>query len=481
MPETDTILPMKAQTFDDKFQLRCAPFIQRMQADGAPAVLLDWFRHYYHKLVEQQHDLVPAAAIGEDVPVVEGANLSAPAGRGMLDRVVVIKLNGGLGTSMGLQQTKSLIPAKDGLSFLDILIRHILWMRKETRARVPLLLMDSYATHAASQAHVARYSDLLAGQSDLPCAICQHRVPRIRRDDLTPVTVPGQPDWEWAPPGHGDLYPLLHRTGLLRQLLASGFEYAFVANSDNLGATLDPAILDYVAREKIPFLMEVTDRTPMDKKGGHLCRTRDGRLLLREAAQCPPEDLADFQDITRHRFFNTNNLWVHLGRLAELLERAGGWLDLPLIVNAKTANPLEASSTPVLQLETAMGAAIGSFPGARALRVSRCRFLPIKTTNDLLALWSDAYVLNAEQNVVVNPRRQGPPIYIDLDPAYFRNFGEFKNRFLEGAPALVDCEQMSVAGDYYFEREVACVGRVSLRNQTRHPLLVPAGTVFKQR
>ncbi len=288
---------------------------------------------------------------------------------GLLDRTVIIKLNGGLGTSMGMTRAKSLLEVKDGLSFLDIGARQVLALRERFAAqapRLPLVLMNSFATRADSLAALERYDGLSA---DLPADIVQSRVPKLLDDgSLMPASWPADPALEWAPPGHGDLYPALAGSGMLATLVERGYRYAFVSNADNLGAVLDPRILAWLAHEQIPFLMEVADRTAADRKGGHLARRADGGLVLREVAQTLPEDLEAFQDITRHRFFNTNTIWLDLRVLASEFAR-DGVLELPMIVNRKTVDPADGASPAVIQLETAMGAAIDAFDGARALRV----------------------------------------------------------------------------------------------------------------
>merc|ERR1719238_1925627 len=194
-----------------------------------------------------------------------------------------------------------------------------------------------------------------------------------------------------GPPGHGDLYPAMLGSGTLDKLLGKGFKYMFVSNSDNLGATMDLKLLTYFAQSGAPFCMEVADRTDADKKGGHLAKTKEGGLLLRESAQCPDEDEKAFQDVTKYKFFNTNNLWVNLKELKKTMDANGGVLPLPVIKNGKTVDPRDKKSTKVLQLETAMGAAIASFATAGAILIPRTRFAPVKTTNDMLALMSDAY------------------------------------------------------------------------------------------
>ena len=97
-----------------------------------------------------------------------------------------------------------------------------------------------------------------------------------------------------------------------------------------------------------------------------------------------------FRDYRRWRYYNTNSLWIDLEAIAARFAD-GGTLELPVIVNHKTIDPRDPSSTPVVQLESAMGAAIGSFPGAALLEVPRSRFVPVKTTDDLLLLRSDVF------------------------------------------------------------------------------------------
>jgi UTP--glucose-1-phosphate uridylyltransferase len=337
--------------------------VEKMEREGIPEPAINTFRHYYEQVAEGETGMLPESEIEpvEDVQQLD----ELPEGDPPLDEAVVLKLNGGLGTSMGMTQAKSLIEAKDGKSFLDIIVRQV----KELG--VPLVLMDSFRTHDDALAALGDF------QSDLPLDFVQHKEPKIRTDDLQPVEWPDDPSLEWCPPGHGDLYTALLTSGMLDQLLERGYRYAFVSNSDNLGAVLEPRILAWMAREEIPFVMEVTRRTEMDRKGGHIARRPGGGYLLRETAQTPKEDLDSLQDIGRHRYVNTNNLWVDLQVLGDVMRERDGVLGLPLIVNKKTVDPGDKSTPEVFQLETAMGAAIGVFDGARPVAVPRRRFSPV--------------------------------------------------------------------------------------------------------
>ncbi|MGW8179107.1 MAG: UTP--glucose-1-phosphate uridylyltransferase, partial [bacterium] len=247
-------------------------------------------------------------------------------GRSQLSKTVTIKLNGGLGTSMGLEQANSLLEVKDGLSFLDIIARQSL------ASEVPLVLMNSFSTRTDSLSELSKYPALSKG---VPIDFLQHKVPKIRESDLRPASSPENPSLEWCPPGHGDIYTALVTSGTMEQLLKTGYRYCFISNADNLGAVIDNRILGYLVSTKSHFLMEAADRTEADRKGGHIARLSNavGKLILREAAQCSGNDWEHFQDIGRYKYFNTNNLWIDLLALDKLLQELKGILRLPMIRN----------------------------------------------------------------------------------------------------------------------------------------------------
>jgi UTP--glucose-1-phosphate uridylyltransferase len=372
---------------------------EKMRAAGVSEGARAAFARRFERLLEGDTGVVDGSELEpvHDLPAYE----DLPAGDPPLDRAVVIKLNGGLGTSMGLSGPKSLIEVKPGVSFLDAIVRQVLALRRRLAVRLPLLLMDSFATREPTLRALERYPDLAVG--DLPLDFLQSMEPKLSVDDMGPVEWPSDPQLEWAPPGHGDIYAALAGSGMLAALLERGFEYAFVSNSDNLGAVLDERILGWLAAERLPFLMEVAEGVEGERKGGHIAR-RDGRLVLRETAQVPEGD-DSFADYRRWRYYNTDNLWIHLPSLADRSEP----VDLPLIVNRKTVDPSDPRSPGVVQLESAMGAAVGAIDGAGALRVPRTRFAPVKTTN-----------------------------------------ADFEARFPSGPPSLVGAERLVVRGDVTF-------------------------------
>ena len=445
---------------------------------GEPA--LRAFEHAYRLVQSGDTGVIGEAEIEpvDALPRLEELQVDDDQRSEAVRRCVVIRLNGGLGTSMGLHQAKSLLPVRDGLTFLDVIARQVLALRRAHDAQVPLLLMDSYSTREDSLARLAAYPGLAAGE--LPLDFLQHKVPKLRADSLEPVQWPAAPALEWCPPGHGDLYAALAGSGLLDRLIDAGITHAFVANSDNLGATLDPSIAAWMSERDVPFVMEVATRTVNDRKGGHLARRRrDGRLVLRESAQTREEDRAALQDVSRHRYMNTNNLWLDLRAVRAVMDEHDGVVELPLIRNAKTVDPTDPDSPAVFQLETAMGAAIEVFEGAQALHVPRSRFAPVKTTDELLLVRSDAYELDeVSWDLRLAAARDGSAPEVSLDRSYFAMVDDFDARFGDGAPSLVGCDRFVVQGDVHFGAGVIARGDVRVEAAPGERVDIAAGSVL---
>ena len=423
---------------------------KRMEEGGCTPAQAERFAKRVEAFLDKRGGAIPESEIR---PVETLAALDElPARPELLEQAVILKLNGGLGTSMGLTGPKGLLEVKDGADFYAILLQQLDAFAKRDGFRPPLVFMNSFSTEEATTSRLRE----LGFSQKLPWSFLQSQVPKIH-DDGRPAEV--EEKYAWCPPGHGDLYASLLDSGLRDQLLERGYRYLFVSNIDNLGAVLDSRPLAYMEEHRIPFLMEVTRRGEDDRKGGHLAHTHNGALLLREVAQCPAEDLSHFQDISKHRFFNTNNLWVDLRAIEE------NWTELPLIVNRKPVIPHDEDSPKVIQLESAMGAAIGTVKGAGAIEVGRDRFFPVKTTNDLFALRSDLYRLNDAK--VLEPTVDKPTA-IDLDPEHYKMMGEF-DALVQGAPSLRECTRLKVRGPVIFCHDDVLQGDVELCNPEKAP------------
>ncbi|RHY01590.1 hypothetical protein DYB36_003132 [Aphanomyces astaci] len=467
-----------------------AAFEAKMLAEGLSQAAIKAFEYSYSALQSGATGMIGESTIESvnDIDYLEGRagsiRESIKPDVSLLKKTVVLKLNGGLGTSMGLDKVKSLLTIKGSDTFLDLTAKQIIEMRKNYNSNVRFILMNSFSTSDDTLEYLQKYPEIV---SDVDLELLQNKIPKIDAKTLQPAEWPLNASKEWCPPGHGDLYPSLLGSGKLDKLLAQGYKYMFISNSDNLGATLDLELLTYFAQVDTPcftdkpFLMECCERTENDKKGGHLARRlADQRLILRESAQCESSDEAQFQNIDKHRYFNTNNLWIRLDKLSEELKKQGGLIKLPMIKNAKTVDPKDASSTPVYQLETAMGAAIECFAGAGAVCVPRTRFAPVKKCDDLLLLRSDAYVVTDDFRLVLAPQTEGRATTVSLDSKQYKLVQQLEAALRGNVPSLVNCSRLTIKGNVGFAADVVFEGDVTIVNNAKEQKTILSGRYANQ-
>jgi UTP--glucose-1-phosphate uridylyltransferase len=438
---------------------------EKMRKEGLSEILIKDFLSKIEKVKMGETGKVKWETIGDLDPVQDEIDLEEIRKNYLirkesLSKLVVIKLNGGLGTSMGLEKAKSLIPIKDGRSFLNVVVEQVLYMRKKFNVEIPLLLMDSFNTQSDS-AEELKKSGLT---QKVESSFLQNKVPRIKKSDYTPIQTK-DPKEEWCPPGHGDMYLSLKQTGILDRLIAGGYEYAFISNGDNLGATIEPHILEYFAKNNLEFAMEMTPKTLADTKGGAIYRKMiDGKFMgleLLETAQVPKENEHEFSGMGKFRTFSTNNLWVNLKSLQKLMEQKIP--SLSLIVNPKNVEGID-----VLQLETAMGSAIGNFQKTKGIIIPRDRFAPVKKCEDYLIRRSDAYTLNEDFSLTMSPERKSKNLgenLVSLDDSYYKKIKDFDSLFKK-YPSLKYSESFTVKGKIEFDVEISLKGKVSFINQS---------------
>ncbi len=436
---------------------------EKMKSEGLSDAFINDFLEKVDQVRKGETGIVKWETVGDLDPKTDEIDLKKihenyPESQANLAKLVVIKLNGGLGTSMGLEKAKSLIPIKEGKSFLAVMAAQIEHIRKKYHIEVPLLLMDSYNTQKDSQEELKK----IGFKQKIGTSFLQHKVPRLDKINLSPVSLTSPKD-EWCPPGHGDIHFTLIETGILDQLIDMGYELAFLSNGDNLGATVDSHIVSYLLSEGIDFAMEMTPKTLADKKGGAIYRKLvDGkfqRYELLETAQVPLENEHEFSGLGKFRTFSTNNLWINLRSLRDRLRE--GHFSLSLIVNPKKVEGKE-----ILQLETAMGSAVGNFSKFKGIIIPRDRFAPVKKTEDYLIRRSDAYTLNEDYSLTMSKARKANglgEVLVNLDERYYKKITDFDSLF-KAYPSLVECEELNVEGEIEFDVAVKIIGKVKLIN-----------------
>ncbi len=377
-----------------------------------------------------------------------------------LSKLVVGKLNGGMGASMGCMGPKSLVEVRDKKAFLDLILEQVESLNREWDQKIPLLLMSSFYTHKETQVHL----NSLKLSSEIIC-FQQNKFPRLYLEGLSPLAPDKWGDQAYYPPGHGDFYQCVWQQGILEKLIDAGREILFISNADNLGAVVDPVILNYMDEFNIPFLMEITAKTPADVKGGTLYQ-QDGKLKLLEIARVPDDKVDEFCGQKKFKVFNTNNIWINLVALNNRMKK--GPLELNVMVKQKNLK-----ETPVVQLETAIGSGLECFERAVCLTVSRERFLPIKKTDDLLLVRSNLFNLN--NGKLIRKRKSYPLPIIKLGD-FLQNIENFQNAF-PTIPDLVDLEELKIDGDVRFEGTACLKGKIYLQG-LKKGLILPSGVVL---
>lgn len=445
--------PEKQQRFENEMDSFFALF-RRYLADKALGNTVNW-------------DKIKSPTESE---VVQYNTLKESGSTNNLSSLSVLKLNGGLGTSMGCVGPKSVIEVRDGNTFLDLSVRQIEHLNRKYDADVPLLLMNSFNTDADTAKIIKKYQ----GHRIRVKTFNQSRFPRIYKDSLLPVPLSYEDDLEtWYPPGHGDLFESLVQSGELDNLLAQGREILFVSNGDNLGATVDTKILDHMIETGAEYIMELTDKTRADVKGGTLINY-EGEVRLLEIAQVPKEHVEEFKSIKKFKYFNTNNLWINLKAIKRLVEQNA--IEAEIIPNAKTISK-GSSEINVIQLETAVGAAIRHFKGAHGVNVPRSRFLPVKTCSDLLLVKSDLFYLE-HGALKLDPIRDGYSNPLIKLGSHFKKVSGFQSH-IPHMPKILELDHLTITGNVNLGRDVSLKGTVIIVCNDGQRIDIPNGAILE--
>uniref|UniRef100_A0A0X3NYS5 UTP--glucose-1-phosphate uridylyltransferase n=1 Tax=Schistocephalus solidus TaxID=70667 RepID=A0A0X3NYS5_SCHSO len=460
-------------------------------------VQMESFQALFKRFIEASEDidwnkikLLPDDEIQaySQLPVITNQNVI----REQLNKLVVIKLNGGLGTSMGCTGPKSLISVRNDLTFLDLTVQQIEKLNTKYECNIPLVLMNSFNTQEETAKVLHKYKNLNVEIH----TFMQSMYPRLNRESFMPIvknvdsallgSSPSSPECfdhpavdlsGWYPPGHGDVYRSFVQSGLAATMLAAGKEWLFISNIDNLGASVDLNILNFLltggkGKSSPGFVMEVTDKTRNDVKGGTLV-AYEGRLRLLEIAQVPKDHVDEFTSVRKFRIFNTNNLWANLKEVEQLVTT--NQLAMEVIYNPKTLD----SGLNIIQLEEAAGAAIRNFQGAIGVNVPRSRFLPVKTTSDLLVMMSNLYALE-DGYIFMSPKRSFPSVPLVKLGEEFKKVKDFLGRFAN-IPDLLELDHLTIAGNVFVGRDVSLKGTVIIIANHGDKICVPPGSLLENK
>jgi UTP--glucose-1-phosphate uridylyltransferase len=261
-------------------------------------------------------------------------------------------------------------------------------------------------------------------------------------------------------------------SGVLDKLLGMGKEYVFLSNIDNLAATVSFDILDYMMEHGNEFIMEVTEKTRADIKGGTLIKYH-GKTKLLEIAQVPKEHVSEFKSIKKFKIFNTNNLWISLKAIKRVVtDDALKTIDI-------IQNPKVVKSVRYLQLETAAGAAVQFFEKSIGVNVPRSRFLPVKLTSDLLAVQSDLYKLD-HGTLVMNPERVFPSVPVVKLGDKYKYVSDYQKR-LGGKINILELDHLTISGDVYLGPNVTLKGTVIIVANEGERIDIPQGAILEDK
>ena len=411
----------------------------------------DWMQAWYEDSY-QNYKHGPKLQFTDVVPVSDGfVRYDALQESSELPRVAQIKLNGGLGTSMGCEGPKSLIQCdSSGRSFIDVIVD----MHERSPISSHLVFLNSFNTSSATSKFLnSTYPDLNWVE------VMQYPFKKINLATNEPFEE-ASPN-VLNPPGHGSVYFDLYHSGCLHQLQSDGVDYLFISNADNLAASCDARIAAYLKSSNCPFLMELTPKRETDVKGGTIVK-KQGKLTLWEIAQVSSDQMELFQS---QPVFNTNNIWVNVSALIQVIESNA--LALDLILNKKVKDGVS-----FIQMEYAMGSAIQSFSDAQAMIVPRSRFFPVKKTSDLFLLLSDFTRFDSSGQLQWDDNRV---INITCEPPFDTVAGFFDH--LTVVPSIHELKQLVLKGEIFFNHQVTLTGDVHISLNDSESLVIDESIV----
>uniref|UniRef100_H3AA09 UTP--glucose-1-phosphate uridylyltransferase n=1 Tax=Latimeria chalumnae TaxID=7897 RepID=H3AA09_LATCH len=392
----------------------------------------------------------------------------------LLKKLVVLKLNEGLGNDLGCKGPKSLICVRNESTLLDLTVQQIENLNNLHRSDIPLVLMNSSDTQEATKKILQEYAHSTVHIHTFN----QSSYPWVNKESMHSKaegwSTSKKETEKWCPPRHCDIYTSFCHSGLLQQFLSEGKKYVFISNGDNIGATIDLHILNYLLNHTIngkhcEFLVEVIDKIHADLKDRKLIQ--DEKKL--KDTQVPKVHMEDFTVAPEFKFFNTSNLWISLEALQRVHERET--VQAPSLGDSVAINQGKNE----IQLKKAIGMSIKSFDNAVGINVPHTRFLPINTTSDLLLVMSNLYCL--EQGCLhLNEKREFKTVPLVKLGTFFSKVQDFLQRF-ESIPDLLELDHLTVSGDVTFGKDVILKGTVIIIANHGERIDIPPRSILENK
>jgi len=148
-----------------------------MQKEGIAPSAIAAFESTFQSLVSGDSGMIQESSISPVLGLANAEEFTSVADASLLDKTVVLKLNGGLGTGMGLDKAKSLLTIKGSDTFLDLTAKQVIQMRKDYGMKVKFMLMNSFSTSKDTLDFFQKKYPELAKEEGLE--MMQNKVPKL--------------------------------------------------------------------------------------------------------------------------------------------------------------------------------------------------------------------------------------------------------------------------------------------------------------
>ncbi|XP_006359120.1 UTP--glucose-1-phosphate uridylyltransferase isoform X1 [Solanum tuberosum] len=357
---------------------------------------------------------------------LEPASEDATETKQLLDKLVVLKFNGNLGSDMGFSGPKSALEVCNGLTCLDFVVNHIESINSKYGCNIPLLMMNTPSTHDGIMKVLEKHPN----KNIHTFTQSQRQQENIEDMSESRTLNKSSAQEKLYPSNLLEVFLSLNSSGKLEPLISQGKEYFLLLQSENLAEVVDPKILNHLIKNSIEHCVEVMPTTSGTEETS--LPPQEGRIQSKEHVK------------------SINTMWMSMSCVERLLQR----------------NDLGFTSSKF-------------FDRAFAIDTPWSRYLPVERTSDLLILQSDLYT-SVEGTLVRNAARANPKDpSIELGPE-FGNVDDFRSLF-KSIPSIIELDSLKVTGDVWFGTGITLKGKVSIAARPGMKIVIPDGMELKNR